>query len=57
MLKGVLRQQFQISYYVKGISYSDTESMAPWERMFINRQLRTTKKEEHDAIEEARKKR
>lgn len=56
MLKIILDEQFDISYYTKGISWADTDNMAIFERKEIYRRLLKRKRDEREAAEEAHKK-
>jgi hypothetical protein len=56
MIKTIYDEQFDISYYIKGISWSDTESMAIFERKEMYNRLLKRKTEEKEAMEEANKK-
>lgn len=48
-------EQFDISYYIKGITWQDTENMAIFERREIYNRLLKRKNEEKEASEEAMK--
>jgi hypothetical protein len=56
LIKTILDEQFDISYYVKGITYTDTETMAIFERKQMYNRLIRRKSEEKNAAEEASKK-
>ena len=52
----ILNEQFDISYYVKGITYTDTENMAIFERNQTYNRLLRRKNEEKEIAEENAKK-
>jgi hypothetical protein len=56
LISNILSEQFDISYYVKGISWTDTENMSVIERREIYNRLLKRKTEEREAMEEANKK-
>lgn len=56
MMRNILDEQFDISYYIKGITYTDTENMAIFERKQIYSRLIKRKEDERQAAEDASKK-
>jgi hypothetical protein len=55
LVRTILDEQFDISYYIKGMTYTDTENMAVFERKQIYRRLIKRKSEEKEAAEESHK--
>lgn len=51
----VLEQQFQMSYYAKGLGYEATEHMPVYERNFFYRRLAETKQKENEEVAKANK--
>lgn len=50
----ILDEQFDISYYVKGISFADSDNMASFERKEIYNRLIKRRNEEREAIAQSR---
>jgi hypothetical protein len=55
MLEVIHQEQFDLSYYVKGITFADTEAMSIFERKKLYGHLIKRKTEENDKTEQARK--
>jgi len=56
LIKTIYDEQFDISYYVKGISWEDTEKMAIFERKEVYNRLLKRKTEEKEAAEDVSRK-
>lgn len=50
----ILDEQFDLSYYIPGMSWRDTENMAVFERKEMYSRLLQRKTQEKEAIEKAR---
>ena len=52
-MKNILDEQFELSYYVRGMTYTDTENMAVFERKQMFTRLLKRKQEEKDQHDKA----